>query len=84
VRIVADVLRALKHHVLEEVREAGESGAFVGRTDVIPEIGGDERQALVFDQNHFEAVLEFILLEIKSRGDHRSLRARRGAISGLR
>ena len=37
-RLGSDVLRALEHHVLEQVRKTGEAGALIGRADVIPEI----------------------------------------------
>ena len=46
--LLADVLGAFKHHVLEEVGEAGAAGALVERADVVPEVDGDERQAMVF------------------------------------
>ena len=48
VRIAWHVLRALEHHVLEEVREPGAARLFVGRPYVIPEVHGDERQPVVF------------------------------------
>ena len=44
VRVARHVLRALEHHVLEQMREAGAPGFLVGRADVIPEVHGDERQ----------------------------------------
>ena len=44
----ADVLGALEHHVLEEMGEAGAAGALVEGADVIPEVDGDEREAMVF------------------------------------
>ena len=42
------VLGALKHHVLEQVCESGAPRFFVGRPDVIPEVHGDQRQAVIF------------------------------------
>jgi hypothetical protein len=48
VGLFADMLGAFKHHVLEEVGEAGAAGALVERADVIPEVDGDEREAMVF------------------------------------
>ena len=38
VLLVADVLRALEHHVLEEVREAGLADFLAGRADVVGDI----------------------------------------------
>jgi hypothetical protein len=52
----ADMLGALEHHVLEEVGEAGAAGALIERPDVIPEIDGDEREAVVHMHEDDEAV----------------------------
>jgi hypothetical protein len=52
----ADVLGAFEHHVLEEVGEAGATGALVERADVIPEVYGHERQAMIFMQEDDESV----------------------------
>ena len=52
----ADVLGALEHHVLEEVGEAGAAGALVERADVVPEVDGDEGEAMVFVGEDDEAV----------------------------
>ena len=41
------VLRALEHHVLEQVREAGAARHLVGRADVVPDIHRDERQPMI-------------------------------------
>ena len=38
VLFVADVLRALEHHVLEEVREAGLADLLAGRADVVGDV----------------------------------------------
>ena len=52
VLIRGNVLRALKHHVLEQMRKAGAAGLLVGGADVIPEVDGDERQPVVLRQDH--------------------------------
>ena len=52
----ADVFGAFKHHVLEEVGEAGATGALVERTDVIPEVDGDEWEAMIFVHEDEQAV----------------------------
>jgi hypothetical protein len=52
----ADVLGAFKHHVLEEMGEPGAAGALVERTDVIPEVDGDEGEAVVDMHEDHEAV----------------------------
>jgi hypothetical protein len=43
---LADILRALEHHVLEEVREACAAGAFVARTHVVSDRDGDDRRTM--------------------------------------
>ncbi|MGC4085053.1 MAG: hypothetical protein QM736_23785 [Vicinamibacterales bacterium] len=40
-----DVLRALEHQVLEEMREAGAPGFSLRRSDVIPDVHRDDRHA---------------------------------------
>ena len=72
----ADVLGAFKHHVFEEVGEAGAAGTLVERADVVPEIDGDEGQAVVFVREDDETVgqgelfvLEFGDLERLGRGE---------------
>jgi hypothetical protein len=52
----ADVLGAFEHHVLEEVGEAGAAGTLVERADVVPEVDGYERQAMVFMREDDESV----------------------------
>jgi hypothetical protein len=42
-----DVQRTLKHHVLEEVREAGLSRFLVPAADVVPEVDRHDRRAIV-------------------------------------
>ena len=51
-----NVLRAFKHHVLEQVRESRAPGKFIGRPNVIPDVGGDQRQAVILGKNHDQAV----------------------------
>ena len=53
---LADVFGALEHHVFEEVGEAGAASALVQRADVIPEVDGDEREAMVFVHEDDETV----------------------------
>ena len=57
------VLRSLEHQVLEEVREAGVARPLVLRSDVIPEVHGDDRAGVVLVQQHVEAVGERVLRE---------------------
>ena len=51
-----DVLRALEHHVLEEMREAGAARLLVLRADVIPELDVHDRRRLVLVQDDDQAV----------------------------
>ncbi len=75
VRVGRHVLRALKHHVLEEVREPGAPLVLVGGTDVIPEIDRHHRQAALGAENDLEPVRQRVLLELQTRNIGR----RRGA-----
>ena len=61
-RLFADVLGALEHHVLEEVCEARAPGALVQRPHVIPEIDGNQRQPVVLVRNYCQAVRQRVLL----------------------
>ena len=70
------VLRALEHHVLEQVSETGEAGTFIGRSDVIPEIDRHQRQAMIFVEDYIEAVLEFnfLVFDLRQRDSRLLLR----------
>ena len=52
----ADVGRALKEHVLEQMGKAGATGALVRRADVIPEIHGDDGCRVVLGKRDGESV----------------------------
>ena len=65
VALFADVPGSLEHHVFEQVSEAGEAGALIGRADVIPDIHGHERQTVVLEQNHIEAVGESVFFVVE-------------------
>ena len=62
--IALHVLRSLKHHVLEEVREAGPARRFVRRADVVPEVDADDGQPAILREDHFEAVRQRVLLDV--------------------
>lgn len=55
---VADVLRPLEHHVLEQVREAGQAFALVARADVVSDVQRDHRRGMIFGQLYAQAVLQ--------------------------
>ena len=65
VRVVFDVLRALEHHVLEQVRKAGPAWRLVRGTDVVPHADADERHAMIFREDHFEPVRQRVLFDIE-------------------
>ena len=67
VRLFADMLRPLEHHVLEEVGETGPPGFFVHGADVIPEVDGYQREAMVFIGQHLQAVRQLVLLVLDER-----------------
>src|SRR5579862_7854477 len=54
----ADVFRALEEHVLEQVGETRPALSFVGGSDVIPEVHGDDRGRVVLRQRDAQAVRE--------------------------
>jgi hypothetical protein len=60
---VGHVLRALEHHVLEEVREAGPPRPLVTASDVVPEVDGHHRLAVVLGEDDPEAVIEGVGLD---------------------
>ena len=66
-RLLADVLGAFEHHVLEEVCEAGAPGALVQRTDVIPEVDGDQRQPVILMRDDREPIGQRVLLVLDLR-----------------
>ncbi len=80
-----DVLRALEHHVFEQVREAGAPGALVLRADVVPELHVGDRRGPVRVQDHGQPVgqREALILEFRRR--HRGVerhQARRAGDDG--
>src|SRR5689334_20484710 len=56
------ILRPLKHHVLEEVREPRPPAPLVLRADVIPDVDRDNRRLMVFMQNDGQAVRKRVFL----------------------
>ena len=60
---LVDVLRALEHHVLEEVREAGLAGLFVLACDVVPQVDGDHRRAVIPRQDHAQAIFQAMAID---------------------
>jgi hypothetical protein len=52
------MLGAFEHQVLEQVREAGAAGTLVLRPHVIPDVHGNNRDMVIFVDEHVEAVAE--------------------------
>jgi hypothetical protein len=80
VKVAGHVLRALKHHVLEEMRETCPAGLLVRRPDVIPEVHGHERKPVIFAQDHVQAVRQRELLVVnfqRAAGGRSSVRRSR-------
>ena len=69
--VPVEVLASLEHEVLEEVREPAAALAFVHRADVVPDVHRHQRSAVIFREDHRQAVGQLVFLE----GD---LRQRRG------
>ena len=62
-----EVLRALEHHVFEEVGEPGPARPLVLGTDVIPDVDADNGRRVVFVQDDLETIGERELLEFQFR-----------------
>ncbi len=82
VRLRLDVLRALEHHVLKQMGEAGAAGPLVLRADVIPHRDVHDWRGMVLRQDHLEAVRENrqVVLQLgrthgRMNGRYRSVRA---------
>src|ERR1700730_3268007 len=80
------MLRAFEHHVLKKVGESSAPRQLVRRANVIPDVGGDERQAMILRQNYNEAIRQRVFLKLDGgqshprgflRGGSRWLRRRR-------
>jgi hypothetical protein len=69
-----DVGRALEHHVLEEVGEAGPARFFVAGSDVVPEVHRDRWRTVIGTGDHPQAVgqgaLHDRIVERGRRGAH--------------
>ena len=57
-----DILRPLKHHVLEQVGKAGASYLLITRADIVIKRDGDNRYGVVFAQNYAKAIRKIKLL----------------------
>ena len=64
-RFLPDIFGAFEHHVLEKMGKSRKPGTLIGRAYVIPDIDGDERQTVIFQQNYVEAVLQLVCFEWK-------------------
>ena len=68
--LVVVVLGAVEHQVLEEVRETGLAGLLVLRTDVVPDVDGDDGRLGVLMDDQPQAVVQGVL----RKGDVDALR----------
>ena len=50
--------RALEHQMFEEMRDAGFAGRLVGAADLVPDHVGDDRGAVIRDDDDLHAVVE--------------------------
>ena len=65
--VAVEVLRALEHEVLEEVREPAAPLALVDRAHVVPDVHGSDRRAVVLGEDDRQPVGELVLLEGNTR-----------------
>ena len=49
-----------EHQVLEQVSQAAAAFVFVGRSDVVPDLGGDDRQRRVGEVRDTQAVVQHL------------------------
>ncbi len=73
--LVVRVLAALEHQVLEQVREARLPGPLVLRTDVIPDVDGDDRGLVILVHDQRQSVVEHEAL-VRNRVRARARRVR--------
>ena len=69
------MLAALEHQVLEQVREARLPGPLVLRTDVIPDVDGDDRGLVILVHDQRQSVVEHEAL-VRNRVRARARRVR--------
>ncbi len=75
--LAGNVLRALEHQMLEEMREAGPPLLFVLGSNVVPLVHVDDRQLAIDVQDHLQTVGKRVLLE-RDLGHLLASLARRG------
>ncbi len=56
-----DLVRRLEHQVLEKVSDARHARGLIGRADAVPHVVGDDRRAMVGDDDHLQSVGELEL-----------------------
>ena len=61
--VFANVLGALKEHVLEEVGKATFARRLIAASDVVPDVDRDQRNALVLVKDDFKPIVELVLLK---------------------
>ena len=79
VRLGLDVLRALEHHVLEQVREAGAARPLVLRADVVPDRHVHDRRRVILGEDHPQPVRQRRDLVLELGRTDRGLQRRRSA-----
>ncbi len=64
--LVVEVLRAIEHEVLEQMREAGAARPLVLAAHVVPHVHGDDRRLVVLVHDHGEPVRqnEFLIGDV--------------------
>ena len=65
--------RALEHHVLEQVGEAGLARLLVLGADVVPEVHGDDGREVVLGDDEAQAVGQALVAELDDGNGHAGL-----------
>jgi hypothetical protein len=66
-RISRNVFGLLKHHMFEKMRETGSARFLVYRSNVIPNVYSNSRQAMVFDHQDVQSVGQRPLFNLQLR-----------------
>jgi hypothetical protein len=57
-------LGALEHHVLQDVRDAGDAAVLIARSDAIPDLRGQDGGAMIGLDQDLESVVELALVDL--------------------
>ena len=77
---LADIFRALKQHMLEQMGKAGAPRALIARADIVSHGDGKGRRAMILGEQHAQTVFEYELVKNYIVRFCRGAGLRRGAL----